>query len=1216
MATINGTTGNDTLTGTADADLITALAGADSVNAGGGNDTVFGGDGADALNGEDGDDSLDGGGQSDSLYGGLGSDTLLGGGGADQLFGGDGDDLLNGGTGNDTLNGGAGIDTADYTGITSAITVNLAAASNHATGGGGTDQLIGIENVIGGSANDGITGDGNANVLDGAGGNDTLNGGGGNDTLFGGAGTDQLFGGDGDDLLNGGTGNDTLNGGAGIDTADYTGITSAITVNLAAASNHATGGGGTDQLIGIENVTGGSANDGITGDGNANVLDGAGGNDTLNGGGGNDTLFGGAGTDQLFGGDGDDLLNGGTGNDTLNGGAGTDTADYSAETADLTISLAGGTASGAGNDTLISIENATGGSGDDAITGTAGDNVLSGGAGADTITGGTGSDTIFGGDGDDLITAGPEGAAPTTPLAFTWTTYADETAFTGPFTQSTGGVDVSVTYSGGVSGATFSAETTGSTSGGNEREYPIHVANGEPFNPNSSAELFRPADGGINSSSQVTFSFGSAAGSGLADEVTNVRFRVSDIDRSGFTDSVTVRAYDAQGAEIPVTITVSSSSLSLSGNTVTATGGAVFPNELAGSALFEISGPVAYFVVSYTDLANAQQAIRLSDIHFDGVYVDDDVVEGGAGNDTIEGGYGSDTLLGQDGNDVLYGGTGDDSLEGGAGDDTLQGGIGNDTLRGGDGADRLIGGAGANLLDGGTGDDTMVAGEGADTYFGGAGMDYLDVTAATSGVNIDLASGAMSGSLVADDSLGGGMDGIIGSDFDDTLSGFDAFDATFTNIFYGGGGNDLMDGRGGDDSLFGGAGNDTLIGGTGNDTLDGGTEDDALYGGGGQDQLFGGDGGDLLDGGADNDVLYGGGGGDTLLGGGGNDILFGEDGDDSLQGDDGDDQLFGGSGNDHLSGGPGNDLLEGGEGNDTILGGDGADTIYGGDGNDLIDGGAGSSTIIGGFGSDTILGGPGGTVDGSEDADNSDVDVLDLRAWGKTFTDIAFDPGNRENGTVTFYDTDGTTPIGTLSFSNIERIIPCFTPGALISTDRGELPVQALRLGDRVLTRDSGYQEIRWVGRRDLSLAEVWQNPAFRPVRIAQGALGHGLPERDLIVSPQHRMLVAGARPELLFGEREVFAAAVHLLGRPGVSRLVDPSPVSYLHLMFDRHEVIRADGAWTESYQPGPASVAGLDDAARDELLALFPMLRRGERIAAARATLKAHEARLVLAA
>jgi hypothetical protein len=132
-------------------------------------------------------------------------------------------------------------------------------------------------------------------------------------------------------------------------------------------------------------------------------------------------------------------------------------------------------------------------------------------------------------------------------------------------------------------------------------------------------------------------------------------------------------------------------------------------------------------------------------------------------------------------------------------------------------------------------------------------------------------------------------------------------------------------------------------------------------------------------------------------------------------------------------------------------------------------------------------------------------------------------------------------------------------------------------------------------------------------VRIAAGALGPGCPVRDMDVSPQHRMLITGAEAELLSGESEVLAAAIHLVGRPGIVQTCC-EPVSYIHILFDRHEIVRADGAWTESFQPGEHVVGDMDAGQRAELFALFPELATAAGRAAfapARMTLKGHEVR-----
>ena len=121
-----------------------------------------------------------------------------------------------------------------------------------------------------------------------------------------------------------------------------------------------------------------------------------------------------------------------------------------------------------------------------------------------------------------------------------------------------------------------------------------------------------------------------------------------------------------------------------------------------------------------------------------------------------------------------------------------------------------------------------------------------------------------------------------------------------------------------------------------------------------------------------------------------------------------------------------------------------------------------------------------------------------------------------------------------------------------------------------------------------------------------------------MMVSRQHRMLFTGARAELLFGADEVLVRAAHLIGLPGIE-VAQVDDVTYLHILFDRHEVVLADGAWSESFQPGDRTLAGMDGDQRDELLKIFPQLAGSAEIAqfeAARVTLKAFEAKVLMAA
>jgi hypothetical protein len=147
-----------------------------------------------------------------------------------------------------------------------------------------------------------------------------------------------------------------------------------------------------------------------------------------------------------------------------------------------------------------------------------------------------------------------------------------------------------------------------------------------------------------------------------------------------------------------------------------------------------------------------------------------------------------------------------------------------------------------------------------------------------------------------------------------------------------------------------------------------------------------------------------------------------------------------------------------------------------------------------------------------------------------------------------------------------------------------------------------------------LTAAELAVEPRFNPVFIAKGALGAGLPEQDALVSPQHRMLISGPKAELMFGEHEVLVAAKHLVGLAGIEQRV-VAGVRYIHILFDNHEIVRADGAWSESFQPGALTMEGMGEEQRAEILALFPELAEDlDAFPTARLALKAREARVLM--
>lgn len=168
----------------------------------------------------------------------------------------------------------------------------------------------------------------------------------------------------------------------------------------------------------------------------------------------------------------------------------------------------------------------------------------------------------------------------------------------------------------------------------------------------------------------------------------------------------------------------------------------------------------------------------------------------------------------------------------------------------------------------------------------------------------------------------------------------------------------------------------------------------------------------------------------------------------------------------------------------------------------------------------------------------------------------------------------------------------CFAAGTHILTPSGYRSVDDLSVGEFVCTKDNGNVPISWIGSRKVTPAVLTAFPNFRPIRISAGALGAGLPSTDLMVSPQHRILIRSKIAQKMFGTDEVLVAAKQLLQIEGIDIAQDVESVDYYHFMFDRHEVVIANGAETESMFTGPQALKSVGQAARTEIFALFPQL------------------------
>jgi len=840
----------------------------------------------------------------DVITGSTAANRLEGLGGNDSINGDAGNDTLEAGNGTDTADGGADSDTLVVRDTYASYTVTRPNATDVVLVNAGTGENITARNIEFVQFTDETRAIGQVGTTGATSGNDLLIGTSGNDNLDGLAGNDTLQGLAGDDTLTGGLGNDSIDGGDGADWAQYGGATAAVVANLVTGT--ATGGAGIDTLAGIEKVGGSSFNDSLTGNADHNVLRGEAGNDTL------------------VGNDGNDYLTGGAGGDNLQGGTGIDTADYfftGGATQGLSVNLASGTATGAGNDTLSGIENVNGSDfndtitgdgnanflegrgGNDGLTGAAGNDTLDGGAGNDTLTGGLGNDTllgaagndsILGNEGGDFIRGGAGNDVINGGIVTDRANYTDGNSLS--YSDSTAGVNVNLS---GITGT--GATGTGTVQdglGGVDTVSNVQFITGSAFNDTilgSSAAIFEQFDAGLGDDT--------INGGNLGDTLNQ-----TDANRANFvsaTAAVTVdlaagTATGGAGNDVLVNITQ--------------TRGSNFGDNLLGSNRTD-----------YTE-------------HFDG-RAGDDIIDGLGGFDIVRYEVGTTGVVVD-----LAAGT---ATDGQGGTDTLSniegvfGSFFDDVLNGGNAANGVTVGDGLS--------EVFRGGAGNDTIDGGQGYDRADYTSSTTGANVTL-GGTGDGSAL--DGLGGtdvlrNIEAVRGSDFNDTLTGSDS--GVFES-FEGRGGNDVIDGKGGTDRVDYNNSTSAI-----NVNLTTGVAADGL---GGTDTLA-----NIENVRGSRDFN------DAVVGSAGNNQLEGQGGNDTLSGMAGNDSVTGGSGNDILQGNEGGDTLRGGAGNDTIDGGVVLDRINFTDGNSLTysDATAGINLNLSGItgngstGAGTVQDGLGGT---------------------------------------------------------------------------------------------------------------------------------------------------------------------------------------------------------------------------------------------------------------
>lgn len=219
------------------------------------------------------------------------------------------------------------------------------------------------------------------------------------------------------------------------------------------------------------------------------------------------------------------------------------------------------------------------------------------------------------------------------------------------------------------------------------------------------------------------------------------------------------------------------------------------------------------------------------------------------------------------------------------------------------------------------------------------------------------------------------------------------------------------------------------------------------------------------------------------------------------------------------------------------------------------------------------------------------VNLKGSPAAGDLYTTMAVDfsklPGGGLLGNLKWKsDIDTMRDAGDL----VPAGVPCIVRGTLITTDRGDVPVESLKSGCKVLTQDGGFQELALAISRIVEKTELRRNAKLYPVRITAGALGSGLPKRDLVVSRQHRMVVQSNIVKRMLGSANALVAAIRLTELPGIYVDDSAESVEYFHLIFKKHEVIFAEGAPTESLLINSETQKMLSKEQREEFASLFP--------------------------
>ncbi len=187
-----------------------------------------------------------------------------------------------------------------------------------------------------------------------------------------------------------------------------------------------------------------------------------------------------------------------------------------------------------------------------------------------------------------------------------------------------------------------------------------------------------------------------------------------------------------------------------------------------------------------------------------------------------------------------------------------------------------------------------------------------------------------------------------------------------------------------------------------------------------------------------------------------------------------------------------------------------------------------------------------------------------------------------------------TAPCLAAEYADARKGTICFTPGTRIATEEGSCLVEDLQEGDRILTRDSGAQPLLWIGRREITGARLRALPHLRPVRLRANVLGQDEPDADLLVSPDHHILLKGPMAATLFNTDEVLVAARDLVNDGTIAVDHTLRSVTYIHLMLPSHQILWANGIETESFNPARAVLDAIDGNQLGRLYDCMPDLKR----------------------